>query len=109
MNGSHMIGTSWMYSTAGRHHDVLVEPFHLTGGEVIVGNRVLVRGDLAVRAVQASRTRIHGEIAAYQPVRGALLKIGERVVHRAPLDAGVVRSEERRVGKECRSRWSPYH
>src|SRR2546422_11394382 len=24
-------------------------------------------------------------------------------------DARVVRSEERRVGKECRSRWSPYH
>src|SRR3989441_11403543 len=23
--------------------------------------------------------------------------------------SGVVRSEERRVGKECRSRWSPYH
>ena len=23
--------------------------------------------------------------------------------------AGAVRSEERRVGKECRSRWSPYH
>src|SRR5258707_8271094 len=23
--------------------------------------------------------------------------------------AGPVRSEERRVGKECRSRWSPYH
>src|SRR5260370_28813445 len=23
--------------------------------------------------------------------------------------AGQVRSEERRVGKECRSRWSPYH
>ena len=22
---------------------------------------------------------------------------------------GVVRSEERRVGKECRSRWAPYH
>src|SRR5256712_2805041 len=22
---------------------------------------------------------------------------------------GVIRSEERRVGKECRSRWSPYH
>ena len=22
---------------------------------------------------------------------------------------GVERSEERRVGKECRSRWSPYH
>ena len=24
-------------------------------------------------------------------------------------DAGLRRSEERRVGKECRSRWSPYH
>src|SRR2546430_974843 len=24
-------------------------------------------------------------------------------------DQTVVRSEERRVGKECRSRWSPYH
>ena len=24
-------------------------------------------------------------------------------------DAEVLRSEERRVGKECRSRWSPYH
>src|SRR2546429_7099863 len=27
-------------------------------------------------------------------------------VHNGP---GVFRSEERRVGKECRSRWSPYH
>ena len=24
-------------------------------------------------------------------------------------DPGKIRSEERRVGKECRSRWSPYH
>ena len=23
--------------------------------------------------------------------------------------AFIIRSEERRVGKECRSRWSPYH
>ena len=26
-----------------------------------------------------------------------------------PLTAAELRSEERRVGKECRSRWSPYH
>src|SRR5256885_2045576 len=26
-----------------------------------------------------------------------------------PDNAETVRSEERRVGKECRSRWSPYH
>ena len=27
----------------------------------------------------------------------------------ATLISGEFRSEERRVGKECRSRWSPYH
>ena len=35
------------------------------------------------------------------------LEQGVRTV-RAALELGV-RSEERRVGKECRSRWSPYH
>ena len=30
-------------------------------------------------------------------------------IDRIPLDRCVGRSEERRVGKECRSRWSPYH
>src|SRR2546429_9143743 len=30
------------------------------------------------------------------------------VIHLIP-DTYKVRSEERRVGKECRSRWSPYH
>ena len=25
------------------------------------------------------------------------------------VSGGTMRSEERRVGKECRSRWSPYH
>ena len=28
---------------------------------------------------------------------------------RLPIDTEPARSEERRVGKECRSRWSPYH
>src|SRR2546429_1351262 len=34
-----------------------------------------------------------------------------RIDHLAALEAALVqqRSEERRVGKECRSRWSPYH
>ena len=31
-----------------------------------------------------------------------------RIKERMDLDVEV-RSEERRVGKECRSRWSPYH
>ena len=28
---------------------------------------------------------------------------------KAAVEAARARSEERRVGKECRSRWSPYH
>src|SRR5256885_11027996 len=43
----------------------------------------------------------------------AALERGVRSVIVAPLVfgdmLGGVRSEERRVGKECRSRWSPYH
>ena len=27
----------------------------------------------------------------------------------SPVSTALTRSEERRVGKECRSRWSPYH
>ena len=29
--------------------------------------------------------------------------------HDSPFEEREQRSEERRVGKECRSRWSPYH
>ena len=29
--------------------------------------------------------------------------------HWIQVEKGIQRSEERRVGKECRSRWSPYH
>ena len=34
--------------------------------------------------------------------------LGDPAAWRLRVD-GLVRSEERRVGKECRSRWSPYH
>jgi len=32
-----------------------------------------------------------------------------RPVEEVQRELGLERSEERRVGKECRSRWSPYH
>ena len=36
--------------------------------------------------------------------------LGRFLKERQPLPAiALTRSEERRVGKECRSRWSPYH
>src|SRR5256885_12998056 len=47
-------------------------------------------------------------LADHRAQRAAALVLGsEQVAVRQP---GLVqRSEERRVGKECRSRWSPYH
>ena len=33
----------------------------------------------------------------------------DRLLDHEGEDAATTRSEERRVGKECRSRWSPYH
>src|SRR6202795_5309272 len=35
--------------------------------------------------------------------------VGERFLRGHIVRGGRSRSEERRVGKECRSRWSPYH
>ena len=37
-----------------------------------------------------------------------IMREEKRGKHHA-VNAGIARSEERRVGKECRSRWSPYH
>src|SRR5256885_12175824 len=34
---------------------------------------------------------------------------GRSKMNKRELERAVGRSEERRVGKECRSRWSPYH
>src|SRR2546426_12694673 len=61
---------------------------------------------------------MRGVALTYETVREWCLKFGQTYAnglrHKSPrpgdrwhLDE--VRSEERRVGKECRSRWSPYH
>jgi len=53
------------------------------------------------------------------PAEGSLFRAGDTLVFTAqatdvedgvlPASSLLWRSEERRVGKECRSRWSPYH
>src|ERR1051326_6208184 len=37
------------------------------------------------------------------------IREGEKQYRVSAIKPPVLRSEERRVGKECRSRWSPYH
>ena len=56
---------------------------------------------------------IPGMLLACFPVKSSLKQpLSKLVLWLAPLLAllcAAGRSEERRVGKECRSRWSPYH
>ena len=42
-------------------------------------------------------------------IYSAILQMTESFSNKETDKKSVVRSEERRVGKECRSRWSPYH
>ena len=61
----------------------------------------LPEGDLIHKPVGKQPFELHRPI----PDHTTGIKL---VLSPAPLDA-YTRSEERRVGKECRSRWSPYH
>src|SRR3712207_9065658 len=49
--------------------------------------------------------RIEGTLHEFTTVPGVKEDVTEIILNLK----GLVRSEERRVGKECRSRWSPYH
>ena len=62
---------------------------------------------VAIPSVSASSHDQSQVARSAEHVAGLLRKTGlEARVLSAP---GLTRSEERRVGKECRSRWSPYH
>src|SRR2546425_12610168 len=55
---------------------------------------------------------LEGDIIVPEQRRSAGCADEERIEVEEPLPPdgpNVPRSEERRVGKECRSRWSPYH
>ena len=79
-----------------------MQPLLLKGGRVIDPSRGFDQtADLLVQ---------DGKIAAVGATLGTPDGVEVRDVRGAVVAPGLVdRSEERRVGKECRSRWSPYH
>src|SRR6267142_4157586 len=79
----------------------------VVGSVSYVGWRQSVPGPRV--SVQAPRFLGHNSsfTVAFETTRGNLKRAEVRVVQGGRLVT--VRSEERRVGKECRSRWSPYH
>ena len=49
------------------------------------------------------------EFRPLEPGFGITVGNALRRILLSSLEGFAIRSEERRVGKECRSRWSPYH
>ena len=62
-------------------------------------------------ALQTVTTVGYGDVTPAAPIGRAVASFVmlEGIAFLAIITAAITRSEERRVGKECRSRWSPYH
>ena len=60
--------------------------------------------DIAAMSVVMANHQVRADasLAVMNNVKDMLEQQGQQLVE-------MLRSEERRVGKECRSRWSPYH
>src|SRR5256886_6967602 len=84
---------------------VIIEDDTLVGGGCGVYEGTIVRE----RAVLAPGTILTGSTPVYDLVRDQVYRRAGDGPLEIPAGAVVGRSEERRVGKECRSRWSPYH
>ena len=85
-------------------------------GIILIALIILVRN---IRIVPQAQAYVITRLGAYKTTWGVGLHLKipfiESVAKRLSLKEQVAdfppqpRSEERRVGKECRSRWSPYH
>src|SRR2546427_502633 len=85
--------------------DALVAP---TGGPAWLID--LVNGDCSTGGGNSSIAAVAGYPTITVPVGYSFgLPVGMSFIGKPWTEATLIRSEERRVGKECRSRWSPYH
>ena len=77
----------------------------------VLGGRTLDWLDAAIVMVDQTRLPASFDVIRIETVPELVGAIRRLSVRGAPATgvAGAFRSEERRAGKECRSRWSPYH
>src|SRR2546422_8662215 len=122
---SHLLGLLWPESPDDKARRSLNEAVRrlrsalgterlLTRGDTLQLNASELEGD--VRQFEALRAE--GQVRALELIRGEFLEgfhVDDAPVFEDWMDTQraqirqAARSEERRVGKECRSRWSPYH
>ena len=90
-------------------------PLQLIRKEIPVPEKLEVRGEVIIqlekfKELNRKRDEI-GESSFANPrnaAAGSVRQLDPKITRERPLEI-YCRSEERRVGKECRSRWSPYH
>ena len=88
---------------------------HYIGGQSAPAGQLWIRGDIRDGRTEEQKSRIISRILQ-EVSRTSEIAEDEIWVYLCDIPAHniaeygrVLRSEERRVGKECRSRWSPYH
>src|SRR2546422_3864682 len=122
---SHLLGLLWPESPDDKARRSLNEAVRRLRS-ALGTERLLTRGDtlqlnaseLEVDVRQFEALRAEGQVRALELIRGEFLEgfhVDDAPVFEDWMDTQraqirqAARSEERRVGKECRSRWSPYH
>ena len=91
----------WEVSPLARRNDE--NPFITDRFEFFVGGRELANGFSELNDAEDQAARFQNQVA------GKDAGDDEAMHYDADYIQALERSEERRVGKECRSRWSPYH
>src|SRR2546425_1935798 len=102
-----VIARSSVFSYKGKETDPQAVGRELNVQGVVTG-RITQRGDNLSISVELTNARDKSHIWGDQYNRkiSDLLAVQEEISSKISSE---LRSEERRVGKECRSRWSPYH
>src|SRR3989454_12467350 len=79
-------------------------------GQGMVFSQLVTDSGRTKNLVASSRFQAEASSQTFQATRyDVLLEVTRAYFATLHAQALVRRSEERRVGKECRSRWSPYH